>query len=43
MWVLTELENDAGVATYESAGASDQSPHLMFNWRLKADVASSGA
>lgn len=34
MWVLTERTNDAARATYESAGATDVSEHLVLGWRL---------
>src|SRR5438046_5157184 len=36
MWVLTDADNAAGVATYKSAGASEESTHLMLSWRLDA-------
>ena len=34
MWVLTDADNAAGVATYESAGAGDPSPQLMLTWHF---------
>jgi ribosomal protein S18 acetylase RimI-like enzyme len=32
MWVLTDADNAAAVATYESAGAAEASPQLMLTW-----------
>jgi ribosomal protein S18 acetylase RimI-like enzyme len=34
MWVLTDSDNAAAVRTYTSAGASEPSSHVMFEWRL---------
>lgn len=34
MWVLTDVDNPAALATYTSAGASDRSDHVMLTWRL---------
>jgi ribosomal protein S18 acetylase RimI-like enzyme len=35
MWVLTDADNAAAVATYESAGAGDPSAQLMLSWQLR--------
>lgn len=32
MWVLTERENEAAMATYRSAGADEESDHVMLGW-----------
>lgn len=32
MWVLTERENEAAVATYRAAGADEESDHVMLGW-----------
>jgi ribosomal protein S18 acetylase RimI-like enzyme len=32
MWVLTDADNDAALATYRSAGASEESDHIMLSW-----------
>lgn len=34
MWVLTDRDNTAAVATYEAAGAADEGMHLMLGWRF---------
>ena len=34
MWVLTEPDNDAALATYRSAGATDTDDEVMLGWRL---------
>src|SRR5437879_504538 len=34
MWVLTDTDNAAAMASYVSAGASEKSPQVMFTWRL---------
>ena len=34
MWVLTDADNDAAIATYQRAGASSSSDHLMLEWRF---------
>lgn len=36
MWVLTDVDNPAALATYTSAGASDRGDHVMLTWRLDA-------
>jgi ribosomal protein S18 acetylase RimI-like enzyme len=32
MWVLTDEDNDAALATYRSARASEESPQIMLSW-----------
>jgi ribosomal protein S18 acetylase RimI-like enzyme len=32
MWVLTDDDNEAAVATYRSGGAEREGPHAMFEW-----------
>jgi ribosomal protein S18 acetylase RimI-like enzyme len=32
MWVLTDHDNDAALATYRSAGATEQSDQVMLEW-----------
>jgi len=34
MWVLTEADNPAALATYTSSGANDRGDHVMLTWRL---------
>jgi ribosomal protein S18 acetylase RimI-like enzyme len=34
MWVLTDEDNPAALATYDSAGASERSPQVMLTWKL---------
>jgi ribosomal protein S18 acetylase RimI-like enzyme len=34
MWVLTDKDNDAALATYRRAGASKTSESLMLEWRF---------
>jgi hypothetical protein len=34
MWVGTEDDNEAALATYRSAGATEEEPFVMFTWRL---------
>ncbi len=38
MWVLTDRDNPAALATYRAAGAGEGSDHVMLGW----DLASSG-
>ena len=32
MWVLTDSDNDAALATYQSAGAGDPDPQVLLEW-----------
>ncbi len=34
MWVLTDQDNGAALATYRSAGATEESDHVMLGWDL---------
>ena len=34
MWVLTDSDNAAALATYRSGGASHESHHLMLSWEI---------
>jgi ribosomal protein S18 acetylase RimI-like enzyme len=34
MWVGTESDNDAALATYRRAGADDEAPFVLLNWDL---------
>ena len=34
MWVITDADNPAALATYISSGANDRSDHVMLTWRL---------
>lgn len=34
MWVLTERDNEAAMATYRRAGAAEESDHVMLGWRF---------
>ncbi|HEX5203670.1 GNAT family N-acetyltransferase [Paractinoplanes rhizophilus] len=34
MWVGTEVDNDAALATYRRAGATDEAPFRLLNWDL---------
>jgi len=34
MWVGTEADNDAALATYRRAGADDEAPFVLLNWDL---------
>ncbi|MBM2617272.1 GNAT family N-acetyltransferase [Actinoplanes sp. LDG1-06] len=36
MWVGTEPDNDAALATYRRAGASEEAPFTLLNWDLIA-------
>ncbi|MEO5963934.1 MAG: GNAT family N-acetyltransferase [Candidatus Limnocylindrales bacterium] len=35
MWVLTDADNDAALATYRHAGASEESTHVMLGWTFE--------
>jgi ribosomal protein S18 acetylase RimI-like enzyme len=34
MWVLTDHDNDAALATYRKSGTDDESSHVMLTWNL---------
>ena len=34
MWVGTEVDNDAALATYRRSGAADESRFVLLNWEL---------
>lgn len=34
MWVLTDHDNEAAIATYRSAGGSDLQPQVLIEWDL---------
>lgn len=34
MWLLTERDNEAAMATYRRAGAAEESDHVMLGWRF---------
>jgi ribosomal protein S18 acetylase RimI-like enzyme len=34
MWVLTDADNEAALATYRRAGAAEESTHVMLGWDL---------
>jgi len=36
MWVLTDADNDAALATYTSGGAGPATSHVMLTWDLAA-------
>lgn len=38
MWVLTERDNVAAMATYRSAAADEESDHVMITWRFDAST-----
>jgi ribosomal protein S18 acetylase RimI-like enzyme len=40
MWVLTDHDNDAALATYRTTGTTDESSHVMLTWDLPAAEAS---
>jgi ribosomal protein S18 acetylase RimI-like enzyme len=37
MWVLTDRENPAALATYRAAGATEASDHVMLGWDLRSE------
>jgi ribosomal protein S18 acetylase RimI-like enzyme len=38
MWVLTDADNTAALATYEGAGADEKSSHVMLTWNFRPEV-----
>jgi ribosomal protein S18 acetylase RimI-like enzyme len=36
MWVLTDIDNEAALATYQRARATERSSHIMVSWDLPA-------
>jgi ribosomal protein S18 acetylase RimI-like enzyme len=36
MFVLTDDDNDAALATYRSTGTTNESPHVMLEWDLRS-------
>ena len=34
MWVLTDADNDAALATYRGTGTSEESPQVMLGWQF---------
>jgi ribosomal protein S18 acetylase RimI-like enzyme len=42
MWVLTDHDNDAALATYRSTGTNDESSHVMLTWDLPPASAETG-
>ena len=38
MWVLTDADNDAALATYTRAGAGQPEPQVMIEWRFWPDM-----
>ena len=41
MWVLTDADNDAALATYQGGGASGRSDHVMLEWDFSDDATGS--
>jgi ribosomal protein S18 acetylase RimI-like enzyme len=39
MWVLTDHDNDAALATYRTTGTSEESSHVMLTWDLTSTEA----
>lgn len=39
MWVLTDEDNEAAQRTYQSAGATGRSTHVMFDWQFSEGAA----
>jgi [ribosomal protein S18]-alanine N-acetyltransferase len=37
MWVLTDADNDAALATYTRSGATERSDHVMLSWTFSTD------
>lgn len=38
MWVSTEADNEAALATYRSASAADPEPSVVLTWTFNAEV-----
>jgi ribosomal protein S18 acetylase RimI-like enzyme len=38
MWVGTETDNEAALATYRRAGATDEARFVLLNWDLVANA-----
>ena len=38
MWVLTDDDNAAALATYEGTGADEKSTHVMLTWNFEPEV-----
>ena len=38
MWVLTDADNTAALATYEGTGADEKSSHVMLTWNFRPEV-----
>jgi len=43
MWVLTDDDNEAALATYRTSGTSAESSHVMLTWDLSGDAGGSTA
>jgi ribosomal protein S18 acetylase RimI-like enzyme len=43
MWVLTDADNEAALATYRTAGTTAESGHVMLTWDLARRDPSAGA
>ena len=35
MWVLTDADNEAALATYRAGGATEESDHVMLTWHFE--------
>jgi ribosomal protein S18 acetylase RimI-like enzyme len=40
MWVLTDAENAAALATYRRAGSGEPESHVLLSWDLSSDLTS---
>jgi hypothetical protein len=36
MWVLTDEDNEAALATYRAAGSAEESTHVMLSWTFRS-------